>query len=203
MFLRSCMRPLWSVPSCRARGTIMRCSECGTGCGSRGRGRRSHVPGRLLGYRVRRTTAPVGPGPVKGQSPGCRGGAPVGETHPYSASDPQATDQSRSNSGRPESNPGHASSRRAIPLARGTGKRDGRSRARPKPGAAERWLFDNRIDGMCGLPPFARPKASPVQGVTPGGHDRVGCFRFPFRAGTGNTPSTVPDVRRPHPSTVP
>src|SRR6201987_2051297 len=36
---------------------------------------------------------PVGPGPVKGQSPGCRGGAPVGETQRYTASDPQATDQ--------------------------------------------------------------------------------------------------------------
>src|SRR6266508_176715 len=35
-------------PSRPARGTIMRCHACGTGCGSCGRGRHSHVPGRLL-----------------------------------------------------------------------------------------------------------------------------------------------------------
>ena len=50
---------------------------------------RNHVPGRLLGHRVRRTKTPVGPGPVKGQLPGCRDGASKdADASVFDASDP-------------------------------------------------------------------------------------------------------------------
>src|SRR6266540_458203 len=78
---------------------------------------------------------PVGPGPVEGKLPemprwraGWRDASvqcvgPVGH-----GSFPQPN-----TSGRSESNPGHASSRRAIPLAWGEGKREGNTGEPPRP----------------------------------------------------------------------
>jgi hypothetical protein len=85
---------------------------------------RSHVPGRHSGS----LTRALRPGQVrhaeKGECPNAAVARRLARRMGTHASDPSATDHSRSNSGGPASNPGHASSRRAIPLD-GGGKRDG------------------------------------------------------------------------------
>src|SRR6266545_2743652 len=88
--------------------------------------------------------------PLKANCRRCRGGAPVGETHPYNASDPSATGLSRS--------PTLREDLRAIQVTRHLGapypSLGGREkekeiranpRARIKTGADLLWLFDNRI----------------------------------------------------------
>src|SRR5215813_14550606 len=75
-----------------SRGVVARRREGGAGCGTRERGQRKATSPGGGGEPSRGTkTAGRSDRSVEGVKPEMPRGAPNGETHPYSASDPQAT----------------------------------------------------------------------------------------------------------------